>query len=171
MKNSAIVMISLLGLCLADHEDNESCTPTNRDVHFCPRYENFVGYEAEGEESTIISMEEWSLDTGLPWRTLNCMQCFEANGRSCVRKDLQPISEDIKISRDEGDQICCALGNFEGLCSTDESNEYICSDPFEHAADDQEYSHYDILTDLDGSLVNHQYFAFCEGTNHGSCFP
>ena len=113
-----------------------------------------MGFEGD-DENPVVSMKDWSQDTQLPWRTLNCWQCFSAGGRACVRKDGAATPKEVKNSIDIGDQVCCAPDNFEGLCSNDESNEYICSEPSEYTLGDSGYSHYDILENVDGSLVNH----------------
>jgi hypothetical protein len=88
-----------------------------------------------------------------------------------VRKDGQPIDRDIIVSSDSGDQICCDPRYEEGFCDNyDESNEYVCSEPAEYTGDPS-YSYFDILNNVDGTYINHQMFAFCQGTKHETCIP
>ena len=49
-------------------------------------------------------------------RTLDCWECFEANGKMCIRKDYLSMIY-ITGSSNYGHGICCKPGYNEGLCA------------------------------------------------------
>jgi hypothetical protein len=74
----------------------------------------------------VISMEDFYLEKGEEWRTLNCWECFEAQGKMCHDEDYNSMTS-VTNSRDPGDQVCCRAGYNGEYCNMDD--DHICSEP------------------------------------------
>ena len=94
------------------------------------------------------------------YRTLNCWQCFEAQGKMCHDKKQESL---IKVtgSSNPGHAVCCKPGYSGAHCTT--NAETICSQP---AQKDDTSSDYKIV--LSGDF-NQQFFAFCPQTTASQC--
>ena len=106
-------------------------------------------------------MDDFYNRTGEDWRTLNCMECFQAKGKICHDEDYDMMAR-VTNSRDPGDQICCREGFNGQYCNNEE--DVVCSEPAH--TDNKTSPFYNILSP--GNL-NHQMFAFCTKTDAQTC--
>ena len=64
-------------------------------------------------------------------RTLDCAQCFQAQGRMCYdRNNAQMFN--VTGSTNPAHGVCCSSQNTNGICSSmgnDDGQQYICSPP------------------------------------------
>ena len=95
------------------------------------------------------------------YRTYDCWECFNAQGKMCHDIDQQSM---IKVtgSSNFGHAVCCKPGFNGDHCTTDDK--HICSEPAGYEETKQEFK--SILT---GGTLNHQLFAFCPKTSPQRC--
>ena len=94
------------------------------------------------------------------YRTLNCWECFEAQGRMCHHEgyDHSKVFSMLE-SGNKGDGFCCKNDVTEGICVQG----YIdlhCSTPSVREMGQKDGIHNDIFSPNDR---NYQMFAFCPG--------
>lgn len=105
----------------------------------------------------LVPMAEYPFE----YRTLNCWECFEAQGSMCHHEDY---AHDVNFlqSGNWGDGICCKNGATSGACFVDESNDMHCSPP----SIDDGGKYKDVMTQ---GNRNYQLFAFCPGIDQKRC--
>ena len=109
----------------------------------------------------VMPMNQFYAEKGEDWRTLNCWECFEAQGKMCHDKDYSSMTQ-VTNSRDPGDQVCCRPGFSGEYCNNDD--DHICSQPAH--SNDQSSPFWDILSP---GNMNHQMFAYCTKTSQKTC--
>lgn len=104
------------------------------------------------------------------FRLLNCWECFQAQGKMCIERDLKfhggIMSHTTTKSR--GDAFCCKQGFDEGFCQNNKEHQWsnkesittICSMPSYDTDSSTKYSRV-----LDKDRRNYQMFAFCPSIN------
>ena len=107
-------------------------------------------------------MHEYSM----PYRTLNCWECFQALGRMCIKPDYTSMMA-VTGSSNFGHGLCCRNGYNEGFCSPSDSG-HICSPQSYDPDPDSKYK--DVRTNMKTiGWRNFEMFAFCPLVSHKRC--
>ena len=112
----------------------------------------------------LVPMSEYPLN----YRTLNCWECFEAQGRMC-HHDGYDHSEVFNLlqSGNKGDGFCCKNGVESGVC-VQGYNDLHCSMPSYHDLESEgpNEQHSNVFS---ANNRNYQMFAFCPGITPAKC--
>ena len=73
------------------------------------------------DSSPIVNMTEYNYTT----RSLDCWQCFEANGKMCTLRDTKESMLYLTGTTNRGYGLCCSPNSTEEVCNTNEK--MICS--------------------------------------------
>ena len=106
-------------------------------------------------------------DYDFDYRTLNCWECFEAQGRMCHEKNYEHHKIfDLLLSANRGDGVCCKNDVEDGVCGPDYSD-LVCSMPSWHTQEEQDnLTHGPVFSP---NRRNYQMFAFCPGIEPQKC--
>ena len=109
-------------------------------------------YYDVSDSNPIVPMADYSKD----FRTLDCLQCFQAEGKMCHEKNYNSMIA-VTGSSNSAHGICCKPGSTNEHCVNGGSGDHMCSEPVKTT----EEKYKDILT----SSSNFQMFAYCPGIN------
>ena len=135
---------------MADHDhdhDHDHGTSNEPDVP------HSLGYY-DSSPITIMDKYEWD------FRTLDCFECFKAEGKMCVDRDYESMIV-ATGSSNNFHGVCCKPGYEGQYCNNEEKNR--CSPPvFDNNINSKWVN---VTTDN----MNYQFFAFCPGINEKVC--
>ena len=106
------------------------------------------------DSNPLVKMSEYSKE----YRTLDCMQCFTAEGVMCHDESYSSMMK-VTGSSNPAHGLCCIPGSTNPHCQN--GNGHTCSQPVKST--DEKFK--DILT----QGLNYQMFAYCPGINQKSC--
>lgn len=110
----------------------------------------------------LVPMSEYQFD----YRTLNCWECFEAQGRMCHFEDYAH-NQLLLQSANRGDGVCCKNSvEGDGVCSSDYQDLH-CSMPSFLEQEEQDGSIHSSV--FSPNKRNYQMFAFCPGIEPVKC--
>lgn len=112
----------------------------------------------------LVPMAEYE---DFDYRTLNCWECWEAEGRIChhFEYDHGAIFRDIK-SGNTGDGVCCKNNVEKGLCAGSR-DDIVCSMPSIRDHGTKLWKDHKDVYSLDDR--NYQMFAYCPGVDQHKC--
>lgn len=131
---------------------------TNPIIQFVMLFVNIALINAQYDYSELVPMNEYSQN----FRTLDCWECFQAQGKMCHHRLYMSIMI-LTGSSNFGHSICCKPDYHEGLCQT--SGDLICGPPSKYE-EGYEGSYSEVLND---DMTNYQMFAFCPAVNPNRC--
>ena len=105
-------------------------------------------------------MDIYESPLDVEYRTLNCWECFEAQGMICHHREYKHELMVLQ-SGNRGDAICCKPGSTDFHCTRED---LVCSMPAVTVDESSKYT--PVATD---GIFNYQMYAFCPAIDHVKC--